>query len=107
MQHLVCIEAVAARGVEGAMHAPGVDLPRADAGQEHMPVVPGAVPVEVEHNHARGLAGIGVVVEQELDMLRVAGVDAEVDAARLRPRAGRERLARSWFGSGATAHRRV
>ncbi len=72
------IEAQAVRGLERPVDAIAIDLARPQAGDEHVPVVVGAIGGRVDPDHARWLRVVDAVEEQQLDPGRVLGEHAEV-----------------------------
>ncbi len=83
------------RGFEGPYRPVRVDLPGPEARHEGVPIVIGSVSARVEWNDAGGLS-IGCAIEQEeLQLLRVRGIDAKVDAAVVD--CGTERKTPAWL----------
>ncbi len=80
-QDLVRVEPQAARGSRRPVDAIAVDLSRPHAGNEHVPVVVGAVRRRIERNDAGRRGVILAVEEQQLDARRGPREQAEVDAA--------------------------
>jgi hypothetical protein len=58
-----------------------IDLTGADLRDEGVPVVVRLVVLSVERDDAGRLGGILAIEEQEVDLARAPGVDAEVDTA--------------------------
>ena len=79
-QHLFAIEAQPVLWSERPMGTVGVDLTGADAGHQHVPVVPSAVSVRREGDDARGLVRIGVREQEQLEQGRIAREHAEIYA---------------------------
>ena len=110
-EHLLRVEPQAALRGERPVRAVAVDLPRPEAGHEHVPVVVRAVRAGVQPDHARGRRRAGIVEEQQLDRGGSLREDAEVDAVRRQRSRRAVRCCRSpgrdgsSFGSVASAER--
>ena len=66
-QDLFRIEAMPVRRIEGPVDSVPVDLPRPDAGHEHVPVVILPVRPRIDRNHARRPCVVHAIEEQQLD----------------------------------------
>ena len=73
------VEEVAASGIPRPVHAPGVALPVAHAGDEDMPGVDRAMLPVLEPDGLRRLGILRAGVEQEIHGGRVLGVEREVN----------------------------
>jgi len=80
-QHLFAVEQEATLGRERPARSVGVDLTRAEPGNEDVPVVIRAVRPSIERDHGVRSGSELVVEQQELDRARAPRKDAEVDAA--------------------------
>jgi len=74
------IEAQAARRIERALDAIGVQLAGSYTGHEDVPVVVRAVDRRIEANHARGFGVVDPIEQQQLHPGAVSREDAEIDA---------------------------
>ena len=93
-QDFPAIEAETNGRVMRAIGAVGVNLPRLEAGHEHVPVVEGAVFVGVEAEDTSWVRVIGRVEEQKLNRFAILGEDAEIHSI------GVNRCAKGVAGAG-------
>jgi len=103
-EHLLGVETISMLRGEWPMRPVGIYLPRLEAWYKCMPIVMGAVIIRIERDHSRGLGGIPVIEQKQLDQRCTFREHAEVDAAGTDGRAERSTRARC---DDAAAHDRV
>ena len=78
-ENLVWIETQAVRRIKRAAGTIGIHLPWADAGNEYVPVVVGAMCARIELDHARRTRGGRIIEQQEVHSGRLPRKHAEID----------------------------